>query len=165
MRCPVFGYFGSIENGVILSRANLSAEEHSFGKTALSDCTCEIGYYLKPKRSFPNETECYPCVTGMGCSDAGATLERLPLLPGFWRVANSSVDVHACGRIAAACLGGTQVGDASCHPSMQGPLCEVCAKGYHPGGGNGAMCVQCLGDEGLTIGYTIILIVGPFVCK
>jgi hypothetical protein len=57
------------------------------------------------------------------CSAAGATLDRLPLLPGYWRQSASSRIVRPCND-KQNCAGGDEPGDASCHAGHAGPLCD-----------------------------------------
>eukprot|EP00966_Prymnesium_polylepis_P009642 222499-Prymnesium_polylepis.1 len=57
------------------------------------------------------------------CSAAGATLDRLPLLPGFWRQSATSMTVRACDD-ENSCAGGEEAGDASCAGGHRGPLCD-----------------------------------------
>ena len=45
-----------------------------------------------------------PIRTGTNCTRAGLTLLTLPLLPGYWRLTNSSTIVHECN-VAYGCLG------------------------------------------------------------
>ena len=77
------------------------------------------------------------------CSAPGANLERLHVLPSFWRQSTSSRYIRACpmlGDGSTACLGGPNISD-QCALGHAGPLCDLCEVGYY--GGKGTPCVEC----------------------
>ena len=54
-------------------------------------CICNAGFYMNKSR------ECERCpIPGTRCTELGATLARLPIEPGYWRISRESVDVRAC---------------------------------------------------------------------
>ena len=84
------------------------------------------------------------------CTSPGATLEQLPVLPGFWRQSSHSRHVRSCifaGNVS--CVGGTNLSQ-QCAPGYRGPLCNLCEAGYH--GGRGLTCQLCKGDPAASIG-------------
>ena len=89
------------------------------------------------------------------CSSPGATLERMPLQPGYWRQSESARFVRSCvfpGN--ASCVGGDNV-SAQCAEGYRGPLCNLCDDDYY--GGRGVACQRCEGDPGIAIGRYVVL--------
>jgi hypothetical protein len=91
------------------------------------------------------------------CTHLNATLELLPVAPGFWRQHRGSRFVRRC-QIEDVCLGGTLAGDASCRPGHRGPLCAACVTEPQHYGGRGRVCRPCsgAGDERLTLALLAI---------
>ena len=88
---------------------------------------------------------CVNCVVGVSCTAKGATLARLPLKVGYFRLTAFSHDVHRCpdatfnctspelttqcqSQSTTGCRGGEDA-SASCSPGLTGPYCMLCAKG------------------------------------
>lgn len=61
---------------------------------------------------------------GTECAtDGNATQETLTLLPGYWRIAQDSVNIYECPFGSAACIGGgtfADRGDSYCQPGYKG---------------------------------------------
>ncbi|KAJ8605702.1 hypothetical protein CTAYLR_010149 [Chrysophaeum taylorii] len=82
--------------------------------TARSDaCSCCDGYYADASGS------CVECTNAMDCTGfeergQGATLVDLKLKPKYYRRTRTSTKAFRCPGGAAACPGGTDVGDAIC---------------------------------------------------
>jgi hypothetical protein len=50
---------------------------------------------------------------------------------GYWRMNENTYLLQECPFGNAACAGGEEPGDGSCHPGYEGPLCSVCSDGYY----------------------------------
>eukprot|EP00966_Prymnesium_polylepis_P301187 6959414-Prymnesium_polylepis.2 len=136
------------------------------GQTSVSSCICLPDYYEQNTTSKfdTGRVDCRPCldvhetstIAMTNCSMAGATLDRLPLLPGFWRQRASSMIVRACDD-REFCVGGDEPGDASCADGRAGPLCDLCQREPLYYGGRGQECQPCseAGDPTTTIGLAI----------
>ena len=76
---------------------------------------------------------------GTNC-ESGATIERLPITTGYYRLHNATIDVRKCpdaetncstsfGKPScvstSACIGGTDA-ELLCEPSLAGPFCRMC---------------------------------------
>ena len=117
---------------------------------------------------------------GTDC-EGGATLDRLPVSTGFYRLSNATVDVRKCPDADAncstnfgkrgctstsACIGGTDA-EGLCEPSLAGPFCRMCDRSnlseevYFVAGTADAMahCEPCGG----TLGATLALAAAAFV--
>ena len=83
--------------------------------------------------------DCQICPVGSDCSQLGATLEALPLIPGYFRLDATTNDVRECPDArkncstsfgtsecisASGCQGGAS-GDG-CAPGLSGTYCELC---------------------------------------
>eukprot|EP00966_Prymnesium_polylepis_P288265 6658297-Prymnesium_polylepis.1 len=91
--------------------------------------------------------ECKDCLSGATCGE-NTSLATVKLLPGHWRLSETSEVVSKCEEIGTAqspCKGGS---DASgyCREGHTGPLCKLCTednKFYLEGS-----CVSCPAVEG-----------------
>jgi len=95
-----------------------------------------------PKTTYDNgEGKCVEIVEGVRNDIQGLTLETLALLPGYWRVSNTSDDVREC-LVAEACLGGNST--EICREGHNGPYCNTCIENYNenPFG----LCKECTGS-------------------
>ena len=52
--------------------------------------------------------DCQVCPVGTDCDEIGATLEALPLLPGYFRLDMTTDDVQTCPDARANCCHGTR---------------------------------------------------------
>jgi hypothetical protein len=83
--------------------------------------------------------ECVLAPVGTNCT-GGATIDRLPIQPGYWRLDATTTDVRKCPDAetncstnfgssgcmsTSACVGGTDV-DALCEASLDGTFCQTC---------------------------------------
>ena len=87
---------------------------------------CQAYGYAEPQSGDDvNEFSCEQCGNikgekGVNCESPGATLAKLPIMPGYWRSSNASVIVHQCLH-SDACSGGRQITKAD----------DYCADGYN----------------------------------
>jgi hypothetical protein len=115
-----------------------------------------------------NERVCVKCPEGTLCDvDGNATLAGLVLQPGWWRLSESSDEVHRCPHGSLACRGGLSFTDGYCTDGHQGPLCAVCTKNYYFSPDE-SKCVSCedlpdLGDLWLAspplIAFSILVVI------
>ena len=59
---------------------------------SLDDCVCDAEFY---DAIVGPGVECALCPVGTNCSGA-ATLDRLPIQPGYWRLDATTTDVRKC---------------------------------------------------------------------
>ena len=148
--------------------------------TKYADCICDDGYVLAP--IFPNISdssaaavqglsvhaglpavghECIRCrdtwtpqsEDSTNCTgQIGLTLDKLPVMPGFFRDTNLSKVVRWCS-IDGACVGGTDWAH-QCAQSQMGAFCGVCRPNYIAGGAD-SLCNLCEGDPMVSIAVTI----------
>jgi len=134
----------------------------AIGSTSLTDCECKEGYYLKKL----NDTtlSCIACSDtspGLECSEPGASLEALPLMPGYWRSSNLSEDVRTCFT-ADACVGApaaSQVNHTTwlyCANGHMGAYCEVCLDDFFKGSDD--LCVECGGSMAAALIFPILFL-------
>ena len=107
------------------------------GATSPSQCLCLAGEYMdRPDIDDPLRWDCVECPDkGTACTDDGATLERLPLSGGWWRVTAASTELLECTP-SAACIGGTPPQSARANDTVWADY--ICATGYR-----GAKCSKC----------------------
>ena len=126
----------------------------SAGASRFEECVCARGYFadtrllpaLQRLRAAELSTEergaafrlnasrfCLNCVSGAACqardaaTEAGVTLETLPLLPGYWRVSPGSLDIRSCGDNMPGTTPGCKGGAGEpCKEWLAGPLCTQC---------------------------------------
>ena len=65
--------------------------EHMVSPTGLA-CVCGELYFLNSGAGGG----CERCMDGVNCTESGLTTANLPLLPGYWRTSNASVDIRRC---------------------------------------------------------------------
>ena len=87
------------------------------------------GKYSNSKNlTFAGSFQCQQCddlhetkaISMTNCTEAGVTIERIPVLAGFWRQSPASEIVRACDD-KSFCRGGDVAGDASCLLGRSGP--------------------------------------------
>ena len=129
--------------------------ESGESSVSVEDCKCQTGY-------FDNGTDgvsCEPCPIGSSCNGPGNTLARLPLLPGYWRTNNDSVDLRRCPDASSpnttACA---NMNGVPCKPWTTGPYCRVCnvTDGSRYFDLGQSACVQC----GNTVATSLAALVG-----
>ena len=124
-------------------------------------CVCDAGYFDNSTQSRVGGTgsalECVPCVTGMDCSQPGATVTTVSLLPDYWRTSTSSSQVLAC-LTNGLCMWtwNTTASESSesvtplqyspCVPLRGGPLCALCAPGTTSAFSKDNSCRPCTDD-------------------
>jgi hypothetical protein len=111
------------------------------GAASESDCVCKLGLYMTPNGT------CVPCPWGTDCLEPAIDLERLPVLPGYWRAWEGSSQVRPC-YVDGACLGGWNT-SVSCVDGHRGPYCDVCSPGFQKSAIG--TCIICEGNSTLTI--------------
>ena len=91
---------------------------------------CELGTYtLFTSDSYEDlpQTICKTCPSGaISCSGDLIHLDK-----GYWRIHDDTDKILSCPWGDQSCHGGTMVGDSLCAEGYEGPLCAVCADGYH----------------------------------
>ena len=78
------------------------AHSTTFGRGARGkdDCVCQAGYFL-------GNNSCEVCPGGTDCSSVGVSVASLPLLPGWWRLQNST-QIERCFA-TSNCTGGANI--------------------------------------------------------
>ena len=116
--------------------------ESGESSASVEDCKCQEAYY----DSATDGVSCEPCPIGSSCNGPGNTLARLPLLPGYWRTNNDSVDLRRCPDASSpnttACA---NMNGVPCKPWTTGPYCRVCnvTDGSRYFDLGQSACVQC----------------------
>jgi hypothetical protein len=164
--------------------------------TERGDCRCDAGFYDvnasqaidddlfrrtnltgEPKSMMAAVVQCETCPIGTACISRGSTLEQLPLLKGYYRLDNTTVDVRICpdarkncstsfGTLkcesSSGCQGGT--GDP-CAAGLTGTYCALCDRSgdelvfYQPASSTGiAQCRSCGNTLSQTIGIAVGLV-------
>lgn len=111
--------------------------------------------FQQQRQDLPNISGvCHSCsqspggllMEGLDCRGGMHAIERLTILPDFWRANELSEDIKAC-KTPGACVGTgdqrTGVLDNICGPNRMGPYCEICTgegNFYKDDSGN---CTQC----------------------
>jgi len=117
------------------------------GSTACTLCLKSFYYSL--------ESTCLDCPIGVSCSgDGNSTTSTLTLLPGYWRIANTSVEMHECYPITDACTGGSDFSHGYCAQGYEGPMCQVCAPDYFFSP-DSQSCVEC--GNGQEVGFSALI--------
>ena len=168
MACPPGFFKEGLGNNECLPCPVPRSTTLTFGADSSEQCVCPVGYFMMPNETMPT---CEPCasthkiardvtedVFGSNCTAFGTGLASMPVVPGFWRQRNVSRLVRKC-LLSENCIGGSVSGDDSCAVGQTGPLCGVCASGYHGGKGGTKRCQLCVGDP--TLGLAVPL--GSFV--
>jgi len=140
--CPA-GYITDAEAAFVCRQC----PDIEFSTEGSSSCdACVKGYFRNDLSS-----SCQECPDGTKCdADGAATLERLPIRPGFWRIHQSSTLVHAC-IFELACNGSSVFadrGDSYCSSGHAGPLCAVCDANYYFSP-DAKACLECQGSSDL----------------
>jgi len=91
------------------------------GAEAVSDCFCLEGFFQYGDR-------CVDVMEGVFLNVTKATLEHLPVKPGYWRTTEVSTEVVRC-LVSEACVGSNSTG-YYCREGHGGPYCDVCDDGF-----------------------------------
>ena len=127
------------------------------GARGEDDCVCQAGYFL-------GNSSCEVCPTGTDCSSVGVSVASLPLLPGWWRLQNST-QLERCFA-TSNCTGGGNANEL-CGVGYEGPFCGSCAavqngSRYHRSVGR---CKPCEGSVvpamiGVLLALGVLLMLG-----
>ena len=105
-------------------------------------CVCERGFFYDARAAA-----CKSCFIGTACHSIGTTVASLPVLAGYYRLSNASLDVRRCPDAAANCTDAPSCPEstsgcrgtvfaaqapAACHANLTGVFCRLCAT--RPGG-------------------------------
>lgn len=93
-------------------------------------CACDAGYYNELP-SAAGTVRCVLCKAGTDCpAMAGVTLEKLPLLRGYYRASTSSNDMRRCPDFGpdSGCIGGWVDGEGPCKEWLRGPCTPLPAR-------------------------------------
>lgn len=130
------------------------------GRTSRQDCICSEGFFYahenftqgRPECTPPGSSEATPCCTcpvGTGCdlnfiAEGRIALEHLPIMPGYFRLDDTTADVRRCPDAAvncsgesecpwstSGCAGGRGRGAETCRPGLHGTYCRVCVEPLH----------------------------------
>ena len=140
--------------------------------TSIDDCLCLAGFY---DSIAGHGVDCKVCPVGTECG-GGATIDRLPLSTGYFRLDNTTIDVRRCPDAdsncstnfgmsecvsTSGCVGGTDV-KTMCADTLDGTFCQTCdrssgelvyyVKATGGAGGEVATCKPC-GD---TLSKTLV---------
>ena len=119
------------------------------GSAEITQCICEPGFFTMTVDGLVHgEGSCAPCPNGASCDGRGIRMHDLPLLEGWWRHSNTSVDLKRCHDHGSAhssgCIGGSGAGAGACKPSLSGPMCVTCSGGPgHFYDGATSECIVC----------------------
>ena len=138
----------------------------STGKVHVFDCLCNAGTYGNGSISV-----CHVCPPlGSNCSVPGATLQELPILPGWWRVSTEYASLHRCSP-SWRCIGtwnatarATNGTEDLCAPGHKGPYCALCASGFFLGQEGGCSPCEEASEGGGSAGTIVVgVVVGVFL--
>jgi len=100
--CPIGYYAASTGSAACTACPSALPVTLATGAVSPAECGAASGYVLVPATGSVQQCQ---EITGANCTEPGLTLESLPLLPGYWRPANWSLQVGACPT-PAYCVGG-----------------------------------------------------------
>ena len=72
------------------------------GATSAADCRCEAGYYDN-RAALHGAINCTACPSGTSCTEAGHTLQSVPILRGYYRRSLTSTDIKRCPDAGVNC--------------------------------------------------------------
>lgn len=143
----------------------------------MTQCLCRSGFYLHA-RSSDGSSLCLPCPVGSECNESGVTLRLLPIIRGYWRPSQLSVDVRLCDDAAQNCTSGVdgrrtcetstsgcignvgRPGGSICSPGLGGAFCQVCVnntvRAYYVKAATG-VAAGCSACQTSTVAIPIIL--------
>ena len=120
--------------------------------TSVTECRCVVGYFDDGDAASGvggGEPLCRECGIGVTCQAAGVTLASLLLQRGYWRPANSSLDILRCpdasqGNVSG-CKGGA-IGEL-CMPGLAGPFCRLCENATRDNGSVERHYISAQGEQ------------------
>ena len=129
--------------------------------TSAAMCQCSEGFYATTADGLVyGEGDCCRCPLGTACDSFGHSTLTLPVIAGWWRASNTSVDIKRCAdhdaEEGSGCVGGP--GAWSCKESLRGPLCVLCKDG--PGHYYNKDIHECRECDAGARGLTIIAMLG-----
>ena len=141
------------------------------GSSSINDCVCRVSYYRA------SDGHCLTCPVGSDCSDAGVALSTLPVIVGYFRASNVSIDVRRCPDAGENCGGRDDCPQSSsgcrgnssrpCAPTLHGIFCQLCREGNHhyvsASGAELAHCRECGETLGASAGIFLGCVVGAMI--
>jgi hypothetical protein len=141
------------------------------GSSSIDDCVCRVSYYRAP------DGDCLTCPVGSDCSDAGVTLSTLPVVVGYFRASNASIDVRRCPDAGENCGGRDDCPQSSsgcrgssskpCEPTLHGIFCQLCREDNHhyvsASGAERAHCRECGETLGASAGIFLGSVAGALL--
>ena len=125
------------------------------GTTSCADCpgnafsAKEASACTRCLKNYFYDDSCLPCPDGTQCDvDGNSTLADLVLLPGWWRISESTDEIRRCPHGSLACRGGLLFQDGYCKEGHQGVLCAVCINEFYFSPGD-SKCLSCEDLPGL----------------
>jgi hypothetical protein len=118
--CYPAGYGSMLQSNATLTCADVDSDAVADGRSC-----CYVGEYT-------DGVSCLPCFQGADCSSSGASILKLPLLPGYWRASVVSTDIRPCP-LPTACAGNNSVSSSDyIRASSDSFLTDTmyCATGY-----------------------------------
>ena len=145
------------------------------GSTSVDACVCISSYYQGPDGS------CLVCPVGSDCGEPGVALDSLPVIVGYFRPSNASIDIRRCPDASENCGGrddcaqsssgcrGTLNGSSPCGPTLEGILCQTCQGDdrYYvaASGKDTAVCKECNDTLGTSLGIAAAVLVSLVVLR
>ena len=137
----------------------------AIASVSVDACVCAPGYYDNTADDAA-APRCVLCKTGSNClaNASGISLATLPLMPGYYRISNSSDDLRRCPDFgeSSGCVGGVGFGEGPCREWLSGPYCRLCnvsdmTRYFNP---DESACLPCEGDAGppLALGFSLLTV-------
>jgi len=158
--CPVdYYYIGSDSTNCESCPFRSSSDSAA---ASIDDCYCTATYYAEDTGNQSTGTlTCNGCPVGVDCTAPGVKRSSLPVLRGYWRPDNQSIDVQRCPDVSSATSGCSVYGNNTCAPTLTGPFCMLCeSTGYYfvPATSTAvATCSEC-GFPIITIIFAVFLV-------
>ena len=111
--------------------------------------------------SFRNGDLCESCPSPGARCEAGADLEGIEVLQGYYRFSRAAVAIYEC-TTPEACVGGVNVSDWLCRTGHASALCSTCVQEPEPYylDKNTGLCVSCDSPEGgISLGVILLIVI------
>ena len=144
---------------------------------ATNACVCQKGTYRARVAGRDHQDSvaaspftCVACPSqGADCSEAGITIATLPVSEGFWRVDGNSSAILACP-VKRSCISSSAPTNTTnnnsrytyCRVGHEGPLCAVCAPGYHRRSSR-SLCGPCGNNSAGSIVLALVVALATLV--
>ena len=162
--CPNQTYatnFGSVECNNCLSRLSSYPGAKSCG-------ICDKGFFRLDDQTNATQEACEPCFEKGAMCPKDTSLERVVVLPGFWRLSNRSREMTKCAGTSSErrCKGGMHAGmdgDGYCSERYTGPECLLCrGKGLYKKEDECVACPNFISKLIALVGYIVafVLVLG-----